>query len=288
MHPAKHFIYYLLSSTYPNKMDIKKVRAVLADRDLHSGMLTQEIYTALKQNVERSIPESFTPGSKRHAESAAYMRSMRISDAFSESPSFTKASSLLMKPKVREELENLLLGGTHPKVVAAFLNKKWRARCKEEDIRTYQHYFFDLSEVSDEDVQTDIAGRMKDPLRAKRTAAAKDEQFALWLLREDIQPEMQAVKNDVLQQAWMRLKELRELPTTSDSIRMLKAITAIVLDIENSNNNSDAKMKEINDRLKQLTQKRREADFKRPEALHVVGGDSSKESFKVQNVKGTH
>lgn len=286
MHPARYFIWYLMASTYPNRMSPNRVREFLIDRRLFDDMATDAVLDQLYQHMERSIPTDFRSGSRTHAESLSFMRAARILDAMTETASFARATDLLSRSQLRAAIEDLLLSKMAPKVVAAYVNKKFKTRYREEEIAVFRHYFFSLEDVPQHLLMNSLVLRSNNPLRTQRVALAGDELFALWQLKEDIQPEIQQIKDEVLTQAWMRVKELREMPTTVESVKMLGALTRVILTIEEAKNNSDHKMKEINERLRALTQKRREADFKDPASMHLVGGDSSKESFKVHNPKG--
>ncbi len=288
MHPAKYFIWYLMASTHPERMNHGKIRDRLAERRLFDDLATDTVLDTLYHQMAQDIPPDFRAGSRTHAGSLSFMRTSRIMDAMTESPSFAKATDLLTRPQLRVTVEELLLSKMAPKVVAAYVNKKFKARYREEEISVFRHYFFCTDEIPQRELLESLTRRSSNASRTQRVALAGDELFALWQLKEDIHPELQQIKDEVLTQAWMRVKELREMPTTPDAVKMLGGLTRVILTIEESKNNSDNKMKDINDRLKALTQKRREADFQKPEALHLVGGDSTKESFKVHNPKGIH
>lgn len=79
--------------------------------------------------------------------------SLRLSDYFSKDKTFVEMLSAITDVRIRRDLELLTLGTVPPDRIAENLTKKHNKFITETMVKDYQHYFFDISLLTLEDIE---------------------------------------------------------------------------------------------------------------------------------------
>lgn len=153
-HPARHYIYYLLSKRiYDVKGVIKQLEEIglpyPRDSEYHFDELTREI---LRTRAGMTFPGAFNPRAKPPtAETAAWLKEWKLRDIWSGAPAVTAAIALLTEPHVRHLLEMLLLGPLSASAISSRLAARFDlpfASMNASVVRAYAHYFWDVTALN--------------------------------------------------------------------------------------------------------------------------------------------
>lgn len=149
-HPARHYIYYLLSKRI---LDAKGVLQDLVDLglpvpqvDFDFEPLVLEI-TRVKATMR--FPAPFNPrATAPNVETLAWLKQWKVYDIWMGSSYVAAATDILAEPNVRHLLELLLLGPLSPQAIAERIVERFQLPphvMNSAVVRAYAHYFWDLN-----------------------------------------------------------------------------------------------------------------------------------------------
>lgn len=150
-HPARHFIYYLLSRR-TNRA------AVILDRLLDLGLMPETPYYAkeLARQIlvaqKKVVPPSGFTKDLSEEKASAFLETWKIGDFWRRTPEIKQAKAILTgNPEVRRAIEIMLLGPISPSDIALRIQKRYGATSKEVNtavVRLYGHYFWNIAAMS--------------------------------------------------------------------------------------------------------------------------------------------
>jgi hypothetical protein len=148
-HPARHNIYYMLSQRV---RDAKSILKELAEYGLpvpddyeDVEQLTIDI---LRARQAMHFPIQFEPRAKTpNAQTLAFLKRWKILDMWRKSPFVGAATSILIEPQVRHELELLLLGPLTASAISKRLVERFDLPMFAMNpgvVRAYGHYYWNV------------------------------------------------------------------------------------------------------------------------------------------------
>jgi hypothetical protein len=147
-HPARHFIYYLISRRTNKTAAIMDRLDALGLMPSVTSYLKEQARTILAAQKVVVPPSGFTKDLKS-PEAVAFLDKWKIGDFWRGTPEITQARKLLTDtPDIRRAIEIMLLGPINHSDIAARIQKRYGAPPSAVNtavIRVYAHYFWNTS-----------------------------------------------------------------------------------------------------------------------------------------------
>lgn len=227
MHPARHFILFLFS-TQRDADKANVIKKALERHRLYPLAATKTVLEHLKEQA--TWPDKYDPAKKTSKVSTAFWRKLRIYDMHCKTAAVKNAVEILSTPTIREIVEPLLLSGTPFADVRKIVLRKTYKAYRADDIATYYHYFFDVSAISRAEwgtlIREESAGH-----HVLESALLADHEVIRWRIGDlnDVRLDLREGLNEAFTQSYMRLKELRQLPTTPNVVKMMNQLVDSLL-----------------------------------------------------------
>jgi hypothetical protein len=265
VHPARRFIYYLL--THQEQAENEEIRSALGGLKLFEKLATDEVIDRFRKDIEFPVP--YKAHTKTHLPSINLQKKLRVHDMHRKHKNCVNAIEILNNPLARDMVEPLLLAGTAFAKVAKTVNKKCNTRYLKEDIATFYHYFFEVEAIHRH--QWTDAIKKRGISHTYKSALIGNTDLVLWRLGEKIAVRTQDALEEAFTQTCMRLLELRSQPTNIATMKMLQMGVESIVRIQQAMAESDVKVKEVIERLQQFKQSQQVIDIPSIEDL----GESS-------------
>jgi hypothetical protein len=147
-HPARNYIYYLLSR---RTLKIQEVVEHLSELQLPLPQDRIELVAFIQkiQAVQRSmkIPPGFDPRSDApNPQTRAFFAQWKIAGMWRKDPFVAQAGDYLHEPHIRRALEVMLLGPLTPQLIANRICRRWglpETSMNPRVVREFAHYFWD-------------------------------------------------------------------------------------------------------------------------------------------------
>jgi len=222
MHPARHFIQFLMTQNSSVADDNTWIQETLGELNLFQKQATDKVLDALRAEIkEVGVPANYQPSSRTHAPSVEFQRKLRIREMHIQTPSCKRACELRANGDAREKTEQLLLAYTPFPKVAKQVNKLCRTNYRADVIALFYHYFFEVEAIS-RSSWSDALRRRPGGLLYKSALIGKSD-LVLWRMGEDIVVETREALEEAFTQATMRLYEMRGMPTNMATMKMMQA-----------------------------------------------------------------
>ncbi len=108
----------------------------------------------LRAEFTRNIPANFQPTNKYHKESVQFLKTEQIYGLHHPDATVMACFNLLISPRPRQLVEDLLLGRLEPKEVAKKVNARLSEYFTTEVIEVYAHYFWNCGLLKVDDWAT--------------------------------------------------------------------------------------------------------------------------------------
>jgi hypothetical protein len=153
-HPARHYIYYLLSKRIHSAHGvIKELESLGLPAPIkETEELNHFVAGVLRIKREMKFPDGFNPAERTPTpDTLDFVKTWKIRDAWQSCPFLGQAATVLQAPQLRFALELMLLG---PLSVLGIANRL-KARYDLPDhamnagvVRAFRHYFWDVNAMS--------------------------------------------------------------------------------------------------------------------------------------------
>jgi hypothetical protein len=155
-HPARHYIYYLLSKRiYDTKGAIKALSELglpVPDQELDGYNFGEFARDILRTRATMTFPANFNPRARPLTpETLLWLKAWKVKDIWSGVPSVQGALNLLSEPHVRHQLELLLLGPLTHAAIAKRIGDRFELPFEAMNpsvVRAYSHYFWDVTALN--------------------------------------------------------------------------------------------------------------------------------------------
>lgn len=155
-HPARHYIYYLLSKRIHDAKGVLKAMQEIGlpvpNQDMDEYNFEELTLDILRARAGMTFPPSFNPRAKPlPVETLAWLQTWKLKDIWAGSPAVKAAIDLLSEPQVRLQLELLLLGPLTAGDIARRLADRYQlppSAMSPAVVRAYGHYFWDATALS--------------------------------------------------------------------------------------------------------------------------------------------
>lgn len=161
-HPARHFIYYLLSRRiYDAQAVIKELEdfglpvphRIFSDKELHHLEVGSDFYVlardVLRARVEMTFPAAFEPNKRVWSEETRlFLERWKIAGMWRSDRAVTTAIEMLTEPPIRTALELLLLSPLAARDIAHRLCVRFELEPNVMNaavVRAFSHYFWDVN-----------------------------------------------------------------------------------------------------------------------------------------------
>lgn len=257
MHPAKYFIWYLMTSDSKQSQDNEWIRETLKELELFEKLAPDEIVDSLRAQL--SPPDNYQPSSRTHQPSIQFQRKHKVREMHLMSPYCKQACDLRAHPSHKEVVEPLLLSFTPFAQVAKQVNRRCRTRYRREVIELFYHYFFNVEEVARNQWASVIRKRPGAPLY--KSALSGQTDLVLWKMGEAIVIDNHRALEEAHAQCFMRLQDMRNMPTNMATVKMMQSCIEALVRVETLMSESDVRMKDVLRQLENFQQARRETQI---------------------------
>lgn len=269
MHPAFYFIRYLLTTGSKVAEDNQWVQKTLGDLELFPAQATTEIIDKIR--AELKPPANYQPASRTHTPSIKYQQELKVRDMHVMSPWCKAACEIRNDSAAREYVESLLLAYTPFPQVARQLNKKCRTRYTVDAISLFFHYFFNVEKVP-RTFWVDATRRRVGSSYFKAALVGKPE-LVLWKMGEDLLVETREALEEAFTQAYMRLVEMRGMPTNMATMKMFQMGVDSLVRIFQAMSDSEIRMKDVMKQLEQFQQTKKEIEIPAAQVLGEISAN---------------
>jgi hypothetical protein len=147
-HPARHYIYYLLSKRiYDAKAVISLMELLGLPVPSSDYELEPLVLEVLRVRATMTFPKAFNPRDTPPNEATlAWLRHWKIRDMWLGSPYLAAATDILSEPHVRHLVELLLLGPLSHNAIATRVAQRFelpKHAMNSAVVRAYSHYYWD-------------------------------------------------------------------------------------------------------------------------------------------------
>lgn len=152
-HPARHYIYYLLSRRSAKvKEIIEHLSEVQVPLPQDKQALVKLIQTLIAIQRNMRIPPGFDPLAKvMNPQTTAFLGKWKITSMWRRDPFVAKASDLLFEAHIRRSIEVMLLGPLSAQNIARKVCTRWsmpESALNPRVIREYGHYYWNYGSMN--------------------------------------------------------------------------------------------------------------------------------------------
>ncbi len=269
MHPARHFILYLLTGNITGKKD-KWVHDFLGSLDLFPDLLTTSLLQDFKEQARP--PEGYDATKKTNQKNVQFWRGLRIFDMHVQTPTAKKAHEILVHPPLRDMAEPLLLSRTPFAEVAKILNRRFQKMYKAEDVATFYHYFFEVDAISRTRWYDTLKERKSSPIL--RSSLDGNSQVTRWRMGDEdgLVFDFRSGLEDAFKQCVMRIKELGVRPTTIETAKTLNLLVDALMRTNQGLVDAETEKSDMIKKLTEFRQARKPIPIQSVQALGAHSG----------------
>lgn len=244
-YPATFFVRFLLLVL--DELTLKNVNAQLAKVGL-SELKKDQLATIIDEMPRE--PDNFKPWDRTHKPSVSWLRKARIfSLLHRDAPVVEVFEKILSDPRLREDIERMLIGGV-PHMEVTYRLSQLGKKVSATAIAEFRHYFWnvDVMGVADWAGYFRSAGtqcRMRD-LESDYTAALlAGPELALYRSGISSEVDTKAMMEEVMRELWFSFQEVRTLPLTAKKVEMLSNLTRGMVRVDERLQASDAALQDV-------------------------------------------
>lgn len=247
-HPSHYFIKYLL--VLQDDLSLEAINSTLY---LHGmGPVSEALFGWIQTEV-RVQPEDFSPWDRAHAPSSRWLRAQKIfSLLHPDEATLEMKDCIVQKPRLRSEIESLLLGNVSPKEAAYRLRKRGD-KIGEVAIAEYRHYFWNteimrLSDWADyfaTDADDSGTGRTSGTQTAFQAALNGGAEVALYRLGIKRELDSKQIMTEVQAELYHTFLEVKSLPLSYKKVSMLSALARSLARIDERVQAGDTALQDV-------------------------------------------
>ena len=245
--PAEYFIRFLISK---REYDLGTLITILEDHQMES--VGRRYLEELQEKMEPfPDPWAVIPvGAEGHEETIAYLRKQNIHDLWFPTSAVQEAFRILGDPRLRENVEQLILSSLRFEEIVAKLNKFHNADLTVEGLASFQHYFWNrrLLSMSEWIAYMDHKPNAYDRITTLTSSPDIQEMVVPWLAGMSGPPPnintgvVARRRRDV---AFMKVLEIERQPASIIHSKMMKNYMDVITAAENEMRQSDVALKEV-------------------------------------------
>lgn len=227
-HPCRHYLMYLMTGIVDVLADKNKaLLAAVRRMDLFESALTEDVIHALAERAVNGRPEGFDPYRLSKPATARFLRDLRVYDMHTKTKHAETALKILGNASYREATQMLLLSRTPYAQTAKTLNQKFGTSFVAQDVATFYHYFFEVEALSTGEWYRLLAERQESLLL--RSSLGSDTAMTRWRLGDvdGLSTDIREGLEEIMLQARLRIRDLRNQPTTVQTAKMLLAFAEV-------------------------------------------------------------
>ena len=216
----------------------------------------------LRETLEETKPSPFRLSS---APVKTWLRRQRVMSLARDESNAVLARDYLGQPKVRRMLNAMLLSGTEPEEIAAYITQLTGRKTAKKTVDLYRHYFWNTKLLSlkqwREYLQERHDGKMFTSCLHQGT------EHALWKLGHRVELPQEDVLRGVFHEASMRFFEMSQAPNTRDTALTAKLWAESIFKATEELNRSGDAVKQVITELKDMAIRLGRRDISSIEAL---------------------
>jgi hypothetical protein len=248
-HPSEYYIRYLMTLDHPQASQDGWILWNIQTLGFPAADL--EYIRELRTELLPKIPVNFERTNRLNRESVKFMRSEGIWSMHNPDAPMQEATAILQNPKVREVVEQLLLGRLDPKEVAKKVNARFEEHCTTAGIESYRHCYWNVTLCSIEDWDR-ILGKANYQTREKAISALTiGPSMALHQTGFAQNIESKTVMKAVQEALYFDFLRWKAEPMSPDKTRALTGIAAGLCKVDEQLQQADSALR---DALKSLEQ----------------------------------
>ena len=244
-HPATFYVRYLLVAS--DDLELKAVNKRLKSSGLVP--LKEQAFQAIIQDVPRE-PEDFRPWDRTHRPSSRWLRKTRIfSLLHRDAPVAEMFSSILGEPRVREDIERMLIGSV-PYMEVSYRLQQVGKKVSAVAVAEFQHYFWNTELMGVADWMQYFSAATA----SSRTGALEKGYAAcllggpeLALYRTGIESEFNTkeMMEGLMRELWFTFKEVKTLPLSAKKVEMLANLVRGMTRVDERLQASDTALQDV-------------------------------------------
>jgi hypothetical protein len=245
VHPATNFVRYLLVSL--DDLDLKAINKVVRDYGL-VPLKAEELQSIVEEMPAE--PADFRPWDKNHRPSTKWLRSVKIfSLIHRDAPVNEMFEAILKSPRLREDIERMLIGGVSFMEVSYRLQRLGR-KASPLAVAEFQHYFWNVPSMGMADWTQYFASASS----SSRTGSLEKEYAAcllggpeLALYRSGVESELNTkeMMEGLMRELWFTFKEVKTLPLSAKKIEMLANLVRGMTRVDERLQASDTALQDV-------------------------------------------
>lgn len=284
VHPAWRFILYLMVAV--DDPTLPTINATLA---LHGFAACTTACFERAFALVNPLPAEFLPYSRRHAETRAYLRKLRVQSLFTpEAHTEEMRDRLLGDPRLRARVETLLLGRVPAQQISKRLAKDGQP-ISYEAVEEFRHYFWNTEEMTLQDWvaylardgggRTDLGGHRSVFTSALFCGPEVALHRAGLSRTVDIQESLERMASELD----TTFREIQQLPLSPQKVEMLTTTVRTMLRVDERRQESDAALQDVLKRFERFRLRQDPAKLPTLGTLAPTGsiGDYSREEMKA-------
>jgi hypothetical protein len=243
-HPATFYIRSLF--VLEDDLSDKAINAKL-------GLLGLASINAVELQKIRTIipppPEDFRPWSKTHRISVKYLRDLRIySIVHPDEAHVEMREEILNRPRLREDVERLILGNVKPQE-ASYRLQKLKKKVSDIAIAEYKHYFWNPDIMSFQDwsdyFEKDDSRRTKSRTEDLKAVLTVGPELAMYRTGITKELDNKKILMEVQQELYYTFQETRALPVSIKKVEMLSNLACGLARIDERISSGDTAIQQV-------------------------------------------
>jgi hypothetical protein len=276
--PAEYFIRFLISK---REYDLGTLVTILEDHQMES--VGRRYLEELQEKMEPfPDPWETSPSgdSEAYEETVAYLRKHNIHELWFPTPAVAEAYRILGEPRLRENIEQLILSSLRFEDIVTKANKYHGASLTVEGVSAFQHYFWNrrLLSMSEWIAFMDHKPNAYDRITTLTAAPDMQEMVVPWLAGMSGPPpniNTGVVARRMRDVAFMKVLEIERQPASIIHSKMMKNYMDVITAAENEMRQSDVALKEV---LQAFEKFRMKKDTSRVLSIEELAGDNFSKS----------
>lgn len=263
-HPAENFIKFLMTGPHPSASNNDWIQMMLTSYGFPSP--DTDYLIKLRADIMSRMPDNFQRNNPYHRPSKEFMRKEGIYGLHNPDKASREATLILANLRVRQPIEDLILGRMDPKDIAKKINARYAEFLTADGIRAYKHYYWNVDLLRVEDWQ-----RLLSENNSLRNSALAITQIgaSMALHKAGFQQnvESKTMLKSVQEALYFDFLEWKAQPHSSEKTKSMTNIAKSIVMLDMQLNQADTAMK---DSLKAFEQFRMETAKEKVKGLKEI------------------
>jgi len=244
--PAEYFIRFLISR---REHEVGTLMTILEDHQMAS--VGRRYLEELQEKMEPfPDPWAISPEAEGYEETMAYLRKQNIHDLWFPTAAVQEAFRILGEPRLRENVEQLILSSLRFEEIVAKINKYHNTSLTVDGLASFQHYFWNrrLLSMSEWIAFMDHKPNAYDRITTLTASPDVQEMVVPWLAGMSGPPpniNTGVVARRMRDVAFMKVLEIERQPASIIHSKMMKNYMDVITAAENEMRQSDVALKEV-------------------------------------------